>query len=238
MSSIETQLDDVHNSNRTRSLELLLILCIAFLSPTVISLYVWLTGIQYYSSLNHKALTITLITAILQRLLSIALLIYVLYKQQRKISDIGFSFSWKDIPKSFILFIVQMALFYLSYFVLVWLKTKMHVDLPVAAKNIDFIHGGISIWLIAYMLVNPFHEELIVRSYLITEVEYLTRNTKLAVFISVLFQTTYHLYQGVIPAISYMLPFLIFSLYFVKTRRIAPVILAHLYVDLLSLIHL
>jgi membrane protease YdiL (CAAX protease family) len=63
----------------------------------------------------------------------------------------------------------------------------------------------------------------------------LTGSGALAVAISVALQTVYHLYQGVIMAVATGAGFLIFSLYYARSRRITPVILAHLYLDALAL---
>jgi membrane protease YdiL (CAAX protease family) len=80
-------------------------------------------------------------------------------------------------------------------------------------------------------LLNPFFEELLVRGFLITEVESLFGSKSIAVFASVGVQASYHLYQGVPNAIFLSAGFLLFSLYFIRTRRILPVVLAHLYLD-------
>jgi len=91
--------------------------------------------------------------------------------------------------------------------------------------------ANVGVLPIFIVLLNPFFEELLVRAYLITEVESLFTSTSLAVMASVTLQTSYHLYQGVPNAISLSAGFLLFSLYFVRTRRILPIILAHLYLD-------
>jgi membrane protease YdiL (CAAX protease family) len=54
--------------------------------------------------------------------------------------------------------------------------------------------------------------------------------------VSVTLQTLYHLYQGIPAAIALGAMFLILSAYFVKYGRVLPVILAHLYFDVLALL--
>jgi hypothetical protein len=58
---------------------------------------------------------------------------------------------------------------------------------------------------------------------------------RLAVIVSVAAQMSYHLYQGVTSAVALVFFFTVFSIYYVRTRRIVPVILAHLAVDLFAL---
>ncbi len=82
--------------------------------------------------------------------------------------------------------------------------------------------------------LNPFFEEIIVRAYLMTEVRQLTGSGAKAVMVSTALQMSYHFYQGVPMALSDGAAFLVFSLYYSKTRRITPVILAHLYMDVLG----
>lgn len=57
----------------------------------------------------------------------------------------------------------------------------------------------------------------------------------LAVLISVAVQLSYHLYQGPAGAITITITFTVFSIYYVRTRRVMPLILAHLGYDLHAL---
>ena len=87
----------------------------------------------------------------------------------------------------------------------------------------------------SFMCVNPFFEELIVRAYTMSEVIDLGGSRTLAVIISVAVQMSYHLYQGLASVLSLTFLFAVFSIHYVRTRRIVPVILAHLCLDLFSL---
>jgi membrane protease YdiL (CAAX protease family) len=87
-------------------------------------------------------------------------------------------------------------------------------------------------------LLNPFFEELIVRAYLMTEVIELTGSSTLAVALSVFVQFSYHLYYGWGGAISLAFFFLALALYYVRSRRALPVIIAHGLLDIYALIRL
>jgi membrane protease YdiL (CAAX protease family) len=89
----------------------------------------------------------------------------------------------------------------------------------------------VAIGAFLFQFLNPFFEELIVRGYLMTEIAALTGSIRKAVLVSVLLQTTYHLYQGGASALSLGVLFLISSIYYARTGRIQAVVLAHLYVD-------
>jgi membrane protease YdiL (CAAX protease family) len=97
--------------------------------------------------------------------------------------------------------------------------------------NQYFFGDGIFITTVVFQCVNPFFEELIVRAYLITEVRQLTRSSVTAVVCSTALQTGYHLYQGIPLALAAGAMFLLWSVYYAKTNRIMPVILAHFYFD-------
>ena len=99
-----------------------------------------------------------------------------------------------------------------------------------------FFGFGISALSIAFVCLNPFFEELIVRGYLMSEIFDLGGKGLLAVLISIALQASYHLYQGFANAILTMTTFAVFSLYFWKTRRIAPVVLAHFCIDAYALV--
>ncbi|WP_171686452.1 CPBP family intramembrane glutamic endopeptidase [Paenibacillus planticolens] len=105
-------------------------------------------------------------------------------------------------------------------------------------KNIDFLKTKISIFYLLFIIINPFFEELIVRAYTITETKYLFKKEEISVLISTLIQTSYHLYQGLIPALYAGIMFFIFSIYFVKSRRIVPVIIVHLFFDFMAMLDL
>lgn len=80
-------------------------------------------------------------------------------------------------------------------------------------------------------------EELIVRAFMMTEVKALTGSAVIAIVASVLFQSAYHRYQGVLPAVLYSSMFLVFALYYAIAKRVAPVVLAHFYFDLAALVY-
>jgi membrane protease YdiL (CAAX protease family) len=95
-----------------------------------------------------------------------------------------------------------------------------------------------SVVAIPFSLLNPFFEELVVRAYLMTEVIELTGSSTLAIALSVGVQFSYHLYYGWVGAISLSFLFLVFALYYVRSRLALPVIVAHGFFDVYALIRL
>ena len=108
-----------------------------------------------------------------------------------------------------------------------------------AYVNKILFRGGISLMTILFQFLNPFFEELIVRAYVMTEVIALTNSATKAIIFSTALQISYHFYQGIPLAFADGAEFLVWSIYYAKTNRIAPIILAHLYSDLgITLWHL
>jgi membrane protease YdiL (CAAX protease family) len=95
------------------------------------------------------------------------------------------------------------------------------------------LHGDTTeILEVAEVLLVGFYEELIVRAYLMTEIIALTRSAWLAVVVSVVVQSSYHFYQGVPLALSHVLLFTVYALFYVRTRMVLPLALAHSVADI------
>ncbi|MEW9700768.1 CPBP family intramembrane glutamic endopeptidase [Paenibacillus sp. SI8] len=162
-------------------------------------------------------------------MLSLGALYLVLRKQGRAFKDIGFEFRKIDILHGFLL--------YFGIYIVYIIALTIAPNFSEAPKNIDFLKTNISIFYFVFIMINPFFEELIVRAYTITELKYLIKKEEMLVLISTLIQTSYHLYQGLIPALYVGIMFFIFSIYFVKSRKIVPVIIVHLFFDLMAMLH-
>ena len=92
-----------------------------------------------------------------------------------------------------------------------------------------------SAWLILpFMVLNGFHEEIIVRGYLMTEWMELHGSAQMAGLISLAVQTSYHLYYGVFGALTVGCGLSVFAIYYAKSRRLMPVILAHIFWDFIT----
>jgi hypothetical protein len=222
-----------------RVAQMILVLLVGFALPIYNSLRLFFNKEQSFTPHNTDpfVLKVSFLIGVCFQLIGLALLIFILRRQGRGLSQLGFSLRWRDIPHSLCLAVVALlasylfsyAMFYGSYFM-----TGHPLD--VSAKNIYFLQAGVSIPLLLYIFVNPFHEELLARAYTITEVEYVTGGTVTAALFSVLLQTSYHLYQGLPSALVVAVTFTIFSIYYVNQRRVTPIILAHLYLDLFALL--
>jgi membrane protease YdiL (CAAX protease family) len=223
------------NSKTYRALELYLVIGVAFAAPIFAAIYSLLSGPSAQSS---QGLGVFVFYGLIYELLALAVMAYVLSRQGRGLKEIGLSFSWKDVPVSLFLLVVAYAAFYICYAVILY-GYYVAVGRPFAqaARSQTYIDAGIAVGTILFVILNPIYEELIARAFIISEVTYLTGSSLLAVLVSVVIQALYHLYQGVPAALALGASFLVFSVYYAKYKRIAPVILAHLYLDMFALFY-
>ena len=174
------------------------------------------------ASLNYRFLN-----GLLNEVTSLALLLYVIRQNRQSLADFGLIFRLSDIPFGILLWAAALCLnsltsptiFSVSE-MLGWHHTTPNFRIPSSA-------------LLAYLyaFLSPIFEEMIVRAFFMTEILALTRNSGLAILLSVLVQTSYHLYQGIPYALSAAVMFLMLSIFYARTTRIVPVILAHIIWD-------
>ena len=215
----------------TRIFEVVLVCVVAF-GGSVLSSADHLANRAYAGSGGSMVGALNWINAIIHDGAALGLLWYVLMRRFRTFSDIGFSWAKNDFGYSILLFIVGTVGFYAVYGFLssTGLTSVSHSTSSARVARYLF-GGGITLATILVQFLNPFYEELIVRAYLMTELKFLTNSVSKPIIVSTLFQMSYHFYQGPASAFSHGAMFLVFSIYYSKTNRITPIILAHLYSD-------
>ncbi|MFZ0303945.1 MAG: type II CAAX endopeptidase family protein [Terracidiphilus sp.] len=212
------------DGRRMRWFELSLVIFVAFGQYFIASIYM-LNG----ANDPRQGETPFRLFSILQEATCLLLLCYVLSRRKLRFSDLGLRWSIRDLWTGLGVIVVSYAAYYAGYYLI------QVIALTVSPKSVarqTFHWGSFGYYAIPLLLLNPFFEELIVRAYLMTEIRELTGSPILAVVLSVAVQTSYHLYYGWKGALSLAFQFLVFSLYYAKTRRITPVILAHEVFDL------
>jgi membrane protease YdiL (CAAX protease family) len=162
----------------------------------------------------------------------LALVWYLLLRRSRSWADLGLVWAKSDAGWA-VLLALGGSLAYSGVYYAIRLSGLLESATVNSTDQVGryLFKGGISGMTILFQFVNPFFEELIVRAYLMTQVRLLTNSASKAILLSTLLQTSYHFYQGVPMALSHGATFLLFSLYYSKTNRITPIILAHLFFD-------
>jgi membrane protease YdiL (CAAX protease family) len=85
-------------------------------------------------------------------------------------------------------------------------------------------------------LENAVLEEFVVVGYLLTRLRQLGLGASQAVMLSAVLRGSYHLYQGIGAFVGNAVMGVVFSLFFLRFRRVLPLVIAHTILDLASFI--
>jgi len=218
---------------RLRWFELSLVLIVCFAESILGSIEILKDG----PSAVHHSSQIGYATGIVHQMAGLALLGYVLARRRIRIASLGLRWSFGDLGGGLLVAVVA----YLAYaggLALIHLFNSATHSPSQSAQIARAMFGHPSILAIPYTIVNPFFEELIVRAYLMTEVRALTGSWILAAALSVVVQFSYHLYYGWEGAIGLSFVFLVSAIYYARTQKATPIIVAHGIFDIPALIRL
>ncbi len=213
-----------------RWIDLGLVLTVAFASSILGSVYL------AFHPVDPKYSNPRLFGGILAEVTALLLFLVLFKRQGRNLKDIGFSFRWTDLPKAFGLAVTA---FLLMWVVGIAINDAWLVMNPRSVPRVETrgMFSNTSVWfLLPFLLLNPFFEEILVRGYLTTELIDLRKSVLLATLVSLGVQTSYHLYYGVLGALVVGSGLAVFAIYYAKARRLMPVILAHMFWDLTALL--
>ena len=228
----DARVDNYSGNRCLRWFEVALVLTIAIARPLLAAVYLLERGpgAADFSGLRWWSGTFYEVSALL-------LLWYVLKRSGRRLADLGLHWSLRDIKVGMLIAIVAVGFYVFGAMLLQAIHFAIYRSVVSGPTARQFFPKPT--WVaVPYYLLSPFFEELIVRAYLMTEIRGLTGSATLAVVVSVAIQTAYHLYYGWWGALSIGFMFLAFSVYYARWRRALPVIAAHEFFDLLSLLRL
>jgi membrane protease YdiL (CAAX protease family) len=110
------------------------------------------------------------------------------------------------------------------------LARELGVNTTVAAANLPDVWWALPVLVLA-AVGNGVLEEVVVVGYLITRLQELGWRTASSVAASALLRGTYHMYQGIGAFIGNAIMGAVFALFFVRTRRVMPLVVAHALLD-------
>lgn len=215
---------------RKRWFEVGLVLLVACGSSFLNSLYLLVNGpgaMQHISSARWAI-------GMVQEISALLLLAYVLSRRGLSVTNLGLRWSFKDVGVGLLVAGLSYAAYVMGSILIHIVHYWIYGSFASGPTGRDFFAHPSAV-AIPFSLLNPFFEELIVRAYLMTEVVDLTGSSILAVALSVAVQFSYHLYYGWAGAISMSFLFLTFAVYYVRTRRALPVVVAHGFFDIYAL---
>ena len=100
-----------------------------------------------------------------------------------------------------------------------------------ATPNLEVFRGRLSPFYLAAILINPVCEESFMRGYLQTRLRQKGWWSVNIVCLSVLVQSFYHIYQGLLSAFVIAATFLVFAVFYQRTGRLWPVVMGHAIID-------
>ena len=215
-------------SRAHRWTDLGLVLLVAFAVSIVGSIF----RTFHSGPLNHSNRQLAL--GMIDEAIPLVLLFVLLKRQGRSLGDLGFSFRWTDVPKAVGLTVAGFIASYIGFIAMRFMYYAFtHHSFADSGAHNDF--SATSVWLILpFLVLNGFHEEILVRGYLMTEWIELRGSAPMAALISLAVQTSYHLYYGVFGALLVGCGLSVFAIYYAKSRRLMPVILAHIFWDFVT----
>lgn len=161
-----------------------------------------------------------------QEIVSVALLGYVMSRRNIRWRGLGLRWSVRDVLSGLVVALASYAGYWTTYHGLLAIHDMFLPGMAfIPEPSAPF--GRPPFIKVAFYLLNPFFEELIVRAYLMTEVQVLTGSWALAVGLSTVIQASYHIYYGWMVTIALAIQFLMFSIYYARTRSATPLIVAH-----------
>lgn len=209
-----------------------IVLLVSLPGPIAASLYSLVGGPRPTTPMQQNY---RFVLGVIAEVTALILLWYVMSRQGRTWTDIGWKFGLADVFRGLALYavvrIVEVLVWNLVQYV--YMRSTGHWLVP---KSLSVVSYGISFLSVAYICLAPFFEELIVRAYTMSEIMGAGGNVGVAIVVSVALQMSYHLYQGFANCIVLTVVFTAYSIYYARTRRIVPIVTAHLLMDLTFLI--
>jgi hypothetical protein len=175
-------------------------------------------------------------TALLHEISSLLLVFYFLARRGEGLKSLGLKLDrWTDLLKALGLALAGLILSAVLY-AIVRSTTPAITGHAADVRDPKIIFAGMTLsWAVIYSTSSAVFEEIVVRGFVTSEMIALTCPVWLATLVSIALQTSYHVYYGVAGALGISGIFIVFGIYFARSRRLLPVILGHLFFDLWAL---
>jgi membrane protease YdiL (CAAX protease family) len=148
-------------------------------------------------------------------------------------NSIGLKPSIKDTFIGFIFYVLMVILYFVPVMIVITIFAPLR---NVFFENTQLVDPNINIFLIIFVsVINPIFEEIFVCAYVVEKIKK-HKGLAYGVMVSVLIRTSYHLYQGLAGMFLIVPMGIIFALWYGKTRRLWPLIVAHGLMDLVGLL--
>jgi membrane protease YdiL (CAAX protease family) len=118
---------------------------------------------------------------------------------------------------------------------LVWVAAQLGINAIVVPAGLPDLWWAVPVLILA-AAQNAILEEVVAVGYLLTRLRDLAWRPELAVLASAVLRGTYHLYQGFGAFIGNAIMGVVFALFFLRTRRVLPLVVAHTLLDVVAFV--
>jgi membrane protease YdiL (CAAX protease family) len=210
----------------TPGAEFLVVIAAAFGVMIVTSLYV-----AFHPPLAPQQSDVRLLALVIYEAMMLGLLGWFLRVREWTAKRIGLAPAWSDPLVGLGLAVAVYAVYFLAWNAL----SLMSSPLLRAPDSVQFTAKAIHpLTVAAFVLVNPFYEELFVAGYVIAVLNE-KRGAIFAINVSVAIRLLTHLYQGVSGVLTVVPMGLIFGYWLARKNRLWPLVAAHAAMNLAGL---
>ena len=127
------------------------------------------------------------------------------------------------------------ALIGLPGLALVWTAAQLGLNATLVPAALPHLWWAVPVLILA-AVQNAVLEEVIVVGYLVTRLRQLSWRLGAVIAASAVLRGSYHLYQGFGAFVGNAVMGVVFSLFFLRTRRVGPLIVAHTLLDVVAFV--
>lgn len=118
---------------------------------------------------------------------------------------------------------------------LFWVAAQLGINANLVPAALPDIWWAVPVLILA-AAQNAILEEVVAVGYLLTRLRDLAWRPELAVLASAVLRGSYHLYQGFGAFVGNAVMGVVFALFFLRTRRVLPLIVAHTLLDVIAFV--
>jgi len=118
---------------------------------------------------------------------------------------------------------------------LVWIAAQLGINANLVPAALPSVWWAVPV-LILSAAQNAVLEEIVVVGYLVTRLQELRWKLGYVVLASAVLRGSYHLYQGFGAFLGNAVMGVVFALFFIRTRRVLPLVVAHTLLDVVAFV--
>ena len=184
---------------------------------------------------HHNSLSLLFLVG--QELALGALLLWFLHARDWALSDLGLKEDapLQDVAAGGLLFVAVYSTWFLIWNLAAAVSPDFIMSMVKVGRNV--VGGHIPpLTSVTVSVVNGVYEELFVVGFVMSALARMQKSSWFCVNVSTAIRLAYHLYQGPLGVLSVVPTGLIFAFWFARTKRLWPIVGAHILMDTVALL--